>query len=267
MSSSPPLIPEQRQRELMRLLRGAGALSIRHLAASLGVSHMTVRRDIAALEEEGLVDAVQGGVRIRERAGVEPPRERGSRAVLELPRKQAVAQRAAGLVSDGMTVFIDAGTTCQALVPHLTSRRGLTVVTNDFFTVSALYAHPTIEVIHTGGVVDAASGSSSGVLAAATVSAMTLDLAILSTGTWDSSHGLTTPELDKVVLKRAVLDAATSGALVADSTKYGTAERFRVVPLDALDVIVSDAELPESAAAAIAEMGVELWTADLSSSS
>ena len=74
-------------------------------------------------------------------------------------------------------------------------------------------------------------------------------------------HGLTTPELDKVVLKRAVLDAATSGALVADSTKYGTAERFRVVPLDALDVIVSDAELPESAAAAIAEMGVELWTA------
>ncbi|WP_022878361.1 DeoR/GlpR family DNA-binding transcription regulator [Microbacterium sp. B19] len=262
MTTSPPLIPEQRQRELMRLLRGSGALSIRHLASLLGVSHMTVRRDIAVLEEEGLVDAVQGGVRLRERVGVEPPRERGSRAVLELPRKEAVARRAADLVSDGMTLFIDAGTTCQAIVPHLTSRRGLTVVTNDFFTVSSLFAHPSIEVIHTGGVVDAASGSSSGALAAATVAAMTLDLALLSTGTWDVAHGLTTPELDKVVLKRAVMDASGSCALVADSTKYGTAERFRVVPLDALDVIVSDRGLPDGVADAIAELGVELWTAD-----
>jgi len=260
--STEPLIPEQRQREVLRLLRGAGVLSIRHLASVLDVSHMTVRRDISALETEGIVEAVQGGVRLREGLGAEPPpRERESRAILELPRKEAVAARAAELVRDGMTIFLDAGTTCQAIVPHLAGRRGITVVTNDFYSVSALYRHAEAEVIHTGGVVDADSGSSSGALAAATVSALSLDLAFVSTGSWDQTHGLTTPALDKVVLKRAVMDSAASCALVADSTKYGTFERFRVAPLDALDVIVTDDGLPADVSAAIGDFGVEVRVA------
>ena len=258
MATDPPLIPEQRQRELLRLLRGAGALSIRHLAELLDVSHMTVRRDIAVLEAEGRVVSVQGGVRLSQRAGVELPRERASRAVLELPRKQAIAREAASLVADDSVVFVDAGTTCEALVPHLALRTGLTVITNDFFAIATLGAYPSIQAIHTGGSVDAASGSATGPLAAATLSALAIDIAFLSTGAWDVAHGVTTPELDKVVLKRAVLDAASVCVLVADSTKYGASERFKVAPLDSLDVVVTDDDLDDVAAADLRERGVDI---------
>ncbi len=111
---------------------------------------MTVRRDIAALEAEGRVVSVQGGVRLTERAGVEPPRERASRAMLELPRKQAIAAAAVDLVSDDSVVFLDAGTTCEALVPFLARRQEITVVTNDFFAIATLRGYPSIQTISPG---------------------------------------------------------------------------------------------------------------------
>ncbi|KJC64378.1 transcriptional regulator, DeoR family [Agreia bicolorata] len=263
MSSTSPLIPEQRHQEVLRLLRSAGVLSIRHLAELLGVSHMTVRRDIAALEESGQVASVQGGVRLSEWTSRELPRERGSRAMLELPRKRAIAELAAGLVRDRMVVFLDAGTTCEAVVPFIATRQGLTVVTNDFFVVTTLFDYPGIETIHTGGAVDISSGSSSGPLAAATVGAVSIDLAFLSTGAWDLAHGLTTPTTEKVSLKRAAMDAASTCVLLADSTKFGTFDRFKVAPLDAIDVIITDAELSDDGRSAVTELGVDLRLASI----
>jgi DeoR/GlpR family transcriptional regulator of sugar metabolism len=257
------LIPEQRHQEILRLLRSAGVLSIRHIVDALGVSHMTVRRDIAALEESGQVVSVQGGVRLTEWTGTEPPRERGSRAGLELPRKRAIAELAATLVEDDMVVFLDAGTTCEAVVPFLATRRGLTVVTNDFFVVTTLFDYPGIETIHTGGAVDASSGSSSGPLAAATVGAISLDLFFMSTGTWDLAHGVTTPATEKVLLKRAALEAASRCVLLADSTKFGTFERFKVAPLDGIDIVITDTDLAGDVRSAITDLGVELRLAQV----
>ncbi|MEV0481216.1 DeoR/GlpR family DNA-binding transcription regulator [Streptomyces sp. NPDC050508] len=253
--SRAPLIPEQRHQELLRLLRGSGVLSIHDLTAALNVSHMTVRRDITALEKSGQVVSVQGGVRLADWTGHVPPRERASRAALEMPRKQAIAGRAAELVEDGMVVFLDAGTTCQSVVPFLVGRKDLTVVTNDFHAVLALCELPSVHTVHTGGEVDVSSGSSSGPLAARTVGALNLDLAFLSAGSWDLAHGITSFSMDKVLLKQAVMAAAGSVALLADSTKWGTVERFNVTTLDRLDTVVTDAGLPSTVVDRIAEEG------------
>jgi DeoR/GlpR family transcriptional regulator of sugar metabolism len=85
---------------------------------------------------------VPGGVRIAGSTGHVPPRERQQRAELELPRKRAVAAMAAEAVKDGMVIYLDAGTTCQSVVPFLDGRRDLTVVTNDFHVVISLFEHP-----------------------------------------------------------------------------------------------------------------------------
>lgn len=257
------MIPEQRQKELLRLLRTAGVLSIRDVTELMKVSHMTVRRDISSLEESGQVVAIQGGVRLAERAAAEPPAERSSRAQLELPRKRAIGELAATLVNDGMVIFLDAGTTCESVVPFLAARKGITVVTNDYFVVTALFDYPEIETIHTGGTVDVESRSSSGPLAAATLSSVNLDVCFLSTGTWDVQHGVTTPSTEKVVLKRAALSAAATAVLLADSTKFGTYERFNVVPLGKLDAVVTDSELGEPSRRAVEDLGVEVHLAQL----
>jgi len=253
--SRAPLIPEQRHQELLRLLRSTGVLSIHELTDRLNVSHMTVRRDIAALEKSGQVVSVQGGVRLVEWVGHAPPRERASRAVLELPRKQAIAETAARLVEDGMVVFLDAGTTCQSVVPFLAARTDLTVVTNDFHAVLALCGLPNVQAIHTGGEVDVSSGSSSGPLAAKAVGALNIDIGFLSAGSWDLAHGVTSHSTDKVLLKQAVMEAASSVALLADSTKWGIVERFNVTSLDRLDTIVADGGLPPEVVDRIAEEG------------
>ena len=245
----------------MRLLRTAGVLSIRDLTGLMNVSHMTVRRDIAALEGQGRVVSVQGGVRLAEQPAGQVPRERGSRSRLELPRKRAIARRAAELVRDGMVIFVDAGTTCEQLVPHLATRTGLTVVTNDFLVTTALFDHPGIETIHTGGAVDVASGSASGPLAAATVATLSLDVFFLSSGAWDLTHGVTTPSTDKLLLKRAAMDAARECVLLADSTKFGAVERFRVTPLDRLDALVTDDDLTDESTQRVRDLGVTVHLA------
>jgi DeoR/GlpR family transcriptional regulator of sugar metabolism len=253
-----PLIPEQRQQRLLQLLRAQGAVSIRELTDELGVSHMTVRRDIAALEAEGQVVSVQGGVRLAGASGMRPPSSRDARQVLELPRKRAIAEQAAALVEDGTTVFLDAGTTCQAVVPFLVGRRDLTVVTNDFFAVNALFGHPDIETIHTGGLVDVESGSSTGRLAAATLSGIAVDVALLSTGAWSVTRGVTAALQDQVTLKLAAIAAASTCALVADSTKFGASSRYRVAGLERFDVVVTDEDLPHDGREAVSALGVDV---------
>jgi len=115
----------------------------------------------------------------------------------------------------------DAGTTCQAIAALLAGKRDLTVVTNDFYVVTSLLDRPEIQTIHTGGVVDVSSGSSSGRLATRTIGAINIDLCFLSTGAWSVSRGVTSPALDKVELKQEVMSRSSERVLVADSTKFG----------------------------------------------
>ncbi|QGF25035.1 DeoR family transcriptional regulator [Raineyella fluvialis] len=261
------MIPEQRQQELLRLLQDAGVLSTRSLTDTLNVSHMTIRRDIAALEAEGRVVAVQGGVRLAERTPREPPRERSTRSTLEMPSKQAIAAAAASHVDDGMVVFLDAGTTCEAVVPHLADRTGITVVTNDFHTVEALGPYRHIDAIHTGGVIDRDRSSSNGPLAAATVRSLAIDLYLMSTGTWDAEFGVTVPVADTALLKKAALEASARSLLLADSTKFGAFERYRVTPLATLDGVITDDGLSAEEQESVTSRGVQLYTVHPSSSS
>ena len=262
-----PLIPEQRHQEILRLLRREGVLSIRSLTDYMDVSHMTVRRDITALENSGRVISVQGGVRLAEWTGPDLPREREFSAQLELPRKQAIAQLAAQLIEDDMVVFLDAGTTCQSVVTYLGTRKNLTVVTNNFYVVTSLFAHPHIQVIHTGGAVDPSSSSSEGRIAADAIKGVNIDLSFLSTGTWNIYRGVTTPSMNKVEVKLAALRASTSCFLLADSTKFGMVSKFRVAAIEELDGVVTDEQLPQEMQENIRDLGVAVHVARLSKGS
>jgi len=131
----------------------------------------------------------------------------------------------------------------------------------DFYVVISLFEHPEIEIIHTGGLVDKPSASSSGRLAASTLSSINLDIFFMSTGAWSVSRGVSAPSLDKVELKRAAMEAPSSCMLLADSTKYGTFSKFQATALDNLDVIISDSELPDDTQSRTEELGVEMQVA------
>ncbi|MFX4293239.1 DeoR/GlpR family DNA-binding transcription regulator [Streptomyces bohaiensis] len=250
-----PLIPDQRRELLIRLLRGHEVLSVHQLTEMLGVSHMTVRRDIAALERQGRAVSVPGGVRIAGQLHHEPSFV--DKSTMDQPAKLAIAALAAGLLQDDTTVYLDAGTTCQALVPHLVRHQGMTVVTNDFTTANALMGNPDVEVIHTGGRIEHANRSTVGRLAAQTLGHLALDIAYISTSSWDLQHGVTTPSPAKVEVKQAAMASASRSVLLTGSAKYGTFGMYRVAGLDRFDSVVTDSDLSRTAREALRRQGVE----------
>lgn len=262
--AKPPLIPEQRRAEILRHLRHEQVLSYHQLTELLGVSHMTIRRDIATLEKQGTVEATPGGAKLATRLLREP--DRTEKAGTDLAAKIAMARVAAAMVADSMTIYLDAGTTIQAVRPFLDGVRDLTVVSNDLATVADFCDHPNVDLICLGGRVETANRSTAGRLAALALGELSLDLAFLSSSSWDVKHGVTTPVEAKVVVKRAALAAATTSVLVAGSAKYGRFARYRALRLDEIDTIVTDEGLDDEAAEQIAAAGTSLVRAGLETS-
>ncbi|MBQ0826143.1 DeoR/GlpR family DNA-binding transcription regulator [Streptomyces tagetis] len=259
-SDDTPLIPDQRRERLIELLRGHSVLSVHQLTEMLGVSHMTVRRDIAALEAQGRAVSVTGGVRLAGRQLHHEP-SRGDKSMMDQPAKLAITREAGELLRDHTTVYVDAGTTCQGLVPHLARRKGMTVVTNDFTTADVLIDNPDIEVIHTGGRTEHANRSTVGRLAALTLQQLALDMAFISTSSWDVRRGVTTPSAPKVEVKQAAMSSASRSVLLAGSAKYDTFGMYRVAALTAFDTVITDDALPPAVREALLAEGVGLKVA------
>ncbi|QKV55408.1 DeoR/GlpR family DNA-binding transcription regulator [Comamonas antarctica] len=253
------LIPEQRREMIVRQLHKHQVLSLHQLTELLGCSHMTVRRDVAALEEKGRVYAVPGGVRIASHQLVEPSHQ--AKSVTELPQKRGIAAQVAPLLKPGMTVYLDAGTTTACLIPQIVALADMTVITNDFHVALALSDAPQVTVLHTGGMLDHRNGSSVGPLAAATLRELVADVAFLSTSAWDLERGVTTPSAPKVEVKRAAMAIASQRVLLATSAKYGTYGTYRVAGLDEFDLVVTDDTLSEAAVQRMREAGLALEVA------
>ncbi|WP_460046560.1 DeoR/GlpR family DNA-binding transcription regulator [Pseudomonas sp. S2_H01] len=262
VSGAAPMIPDQRRELMLRQLRKHQVLSVHQLMEMFDCSHMTIRRDIALLEQSGRAYSVTGGVRIASQVHSEPSHQ--SKAVVELPQKQAMARLAAGLLHAEMTVYLDAGTSTLEIVPHIVALSGMTVVTNDFGVVNALADATHVDVIHTGGMLDHPNRSCVGGLAAATLRQLATDVAFMSTSSWDLQRGTTTPSALKVEVKQAAMQAASRSVLLTTSSKYGTFGMYKVAGLEQFDTIISDDGLAEGAAESIRAQGVELMLASVS---
>ena len=256
MAKTTSLIPEQRRQQILQHLRTRGVLSYREITELLGISHMTARRDVAALADEGKVEVTQGGVLAVTKLLQEP--HRSVKEAADLPAKAAIARHAAELVSDSMTVYLDAGTTVQAMSPYLRHRRDLTIVSNDLATATSFLDFPGVDLICVGGRVDRDNKSMIGRLAALTLAELSLDIAFLSSSSWDVRHGVTTPVEAKIDPKRAAMASAEKTVLLADSSKFGRYAKYRVLALEELDLIISDAGLNETAARQIQGLGVDV---------
>jgi DeoR/GlpR family transcriptional regulator of sugar metabolism len=249
------VIPAERRNLIAEMLARRGLISIADLVAMLGVSHMTVRRDIQELERRGRARAIAGGVELVERLTRDAPHR--DKAGQNHAQKLAIGRRAAELVSPNGIIYLDAGTTTLELTRALAERSDLTVVTNDFVIADFLAANSSCRLYHTGGEIDRDNRSSMGEPAAATIRRFNFDIAFISTTSFDA-RGLSSPDEGKSAVKRACSECARRRVLVTDSSKYGKVAAFHSLGLDSLSAIVTDAGLPESARRALEENYVEI---------
>ncbi len=249
------MIPIERHQHILALLEQRGTASITELTDILGVSHMTIRRDVGKLEQEGLLVSVSGGVRSINRLSSEPSHL--VKSTLYSDEKSAIGRLAAENIPQQCCIYLDAGTTTLALAKEILHRDDLQIVTNDFEITRLLINSSQCGVIHTGGTLCRENRSATGESAARTLLNLAIDMAFISTSSWDL-RGIFTPDERKISVKRAASQVSAKKILLSDSSKFNQAATYMALPLSVFDTVISDNHLPESACAYLTQHGAKV---------
>ncbi|SEO90415.1 transcriptional regulator, DeoR family [Actinacidiphila rubida] len=220
------------------MVRANGAVSLRELARVVQTSEVTVRRDVRALEAEGLLDRRHGGAVLP--GGF--TRESGfpQKSHLATAEKTAIADLAAGLVDEGEAVVVGAGTTTQELARRLARVPGLTVVTNSLLVAQALAHANRVEVVMTGGTLRGSNYGLVGSGAEQSLQGLRVSRAFLSGAGLTAERGLSTSNMLSASVDRALVQAAAEVVVLADHTKLGSDTMFQTVPTDLITHLVTD---------------------------
>jgi DeoR/GlpR family transcriptional regulator of sugar metabolism len=222
----------------LRLVQGSGRASVSELSQRLGVSEMTVRRDLDALERQGLVRRVHGG------AVATRPREEGggfaAREAWQASTKDRLGAAVAAMVEPGSRLLLDAGTTTVHVAEHLAERAPLTVAVLSLQAAARLADRPGIELLLVGGRSRPGERSLVGPLALRTLESLSFDCFVMSIGGVRAEHGWSEFSLDDAAVKQVGLAQSARTVTVADATKLGVRAFSQVAPLDAVDRFVTD---------------------------
>ena len=231
-------IPEERRLVIMEHVRSRSLVKPAELAAELGVSIETIRRDLVALEEDGLVRRVYGGATRSAPRAFEPAFEQ--RRMHHRDRKKAMARLAAGLIGPGDTLILDIGSTVAELaagLPH--TYRGI-VLTNSLLVATSLAGRDGVEVITSGGRVRSGDLACFGPSSEAFFRDYFVDKAFVGAGGVHAEMGLTDYYPDEIASRRVILEHAAERYVLADSSKLGLVAMGKVCDVAALSAVITD---------------------------
>lgn len=242
--------PRERRKRIIQMLELNGKVEIIQLSETLGVTPMTIRRDLDVLEKQKKLIRTHGAAVPPQGLIVEQTFEsKAGKAVLE---KQAIAREAISFVRDGMTVLLDSGTTTLQIAKLLKSRDKVTVITNDI-KIAAELMDSELEIILLGGRLQNGVGSLYGALTSETLRSLHVDLFFLGTPALHSSLGITATTIEKAALKKDMCQAAEQIILVADSSKFHQKAFSKVCDLEDITTIITDGHLSEKVSEAYGE--------------
>lgn len=248
------MLAAERRDLLLERLRREGRLVAKDLAAELGVSEDSVRRDLRELAAAGLCQRVYGGA-----VPVSPAiADHAGRVALAPASKERVAAAAARLVVPGSTAILDGGTTALAVVRALPLDLAATVVTHSPTVAAALVDHRDVEVFLLGGRLFRHSLVTCGAAAVEAAQAVTADVFLMGVTGVHHEAGLTTGDADEAAMKRALARRAADTYVLASAEKIGTASRFAVLPLAEVTAVVTDADRASGPVRELVAAGVEL---------
>ena len=233
------MLAAQRKARILEEVSLSGAKRIADLANSLGVSEVTIRRDVEQLASQGLVDKVHGGVTANSLSStVEPPFSFNS--LREQEAKDAMALVAAELVRPGQAVALMGGSSVYALAKRLREVPSLTIVTNSV-PISDLFAqNPRADqtVVLTGGV-RTPTDSLVGNIASEVFSRFNLDLVFMGIHGMDSEFGFSSPNLVEAETNREVIRRAAKFVVLADHTKWGVRGFTSFAKFESADIVIT----------------------------
>jgi len=254
----PALFTPERRQQIVRMLEEEQRVTVPALSQHFAVSEVTIRKDLAWLEEQGLALRTHGGA-IATAAGAAPGemsfdvRERQQHT-----EKERIGEAAASYVQDGETIALDASTTALAMAPFLGSKRDLTVVTNGVRTGMELLQVPTLSVLMLGGMLRRESYSVVGMWGKSVLQQVNISKAFVGARGLTLRAGLTDVNAEEVELKRAMVEAAKEVIAVLDSSKWDQVTLATFCPLQRLTRIITDKGAPAQMVKQVRELGIEV---------
>ena len=247
-----PALAGRRQQRILVELADHGDVRVRELTALLGVSEMTIRRDLDVLADRGLLVKVHGGAtRVDVRRSTDEPGF-AAKSHRQQREKEAIADSAASLIRPGTAIGITAGTTTWQLARRMADVADLVVVTNSLPVADALHERRRgdLTVVLTGGV-RTPSDALVGPVAAATLRSLHLDVVFMGVHGMADDAGFTTPNLIEADTNRAFVASAQRLVVLADHTKWGLVGLSSMAALEDADVVVTDDHITAAARAAL----------------
>lgn len=250
----------QRRERIIELLLEQGSVQVAALVSLMGVSAVTIRTDLAAIEAQGLATRSHGGAALVRT----PPPEQNIRQKSDINSglKESIGAAAACLVLAGENVIIDSGTTTLSLAQHLHASKDITVMTNGLNIAWELADTPGIELLITGGVLRRQSLSFQGRQAASCLNAYNFDKLFLGVDGCDLQFGLTTHDEAEASLNHKMVERARKIIVLADSSKFGRVSLHRIDSLDRVHTIITDAGIGDEYRDGIRQLGIELIIAE-----
>jgi DeoR/GlpR family transcriptional regulator of sugar metabolism len=255
------VLARQRQAVILEQIGRSGGVRVSDLVQMLGVSDMTVRRDLDVLEQRGLLDKVHGGATLRRDGSTDEPGFQ-AKSVRELAEKDAIGQRAAELVEPGSAIAVTAGTTTYALARHLAQVPDLTVVTNSIPVANVFFETGLGQTVLLTGGLRTVSDALVGHVAVGALTELHVDVVFMGVHGMDATAGFTTPNLMEADTNRAMVAAAGRLVVVADHTKWGTVGLSRIARLEDASVLVTDSGVTAAARRVLSDRVGELVVAD-----
>lgn len=245
----------ERHQLLMQRARHDGRIDVTAVAGELDVAPETIRRDLSALERQGLVRRVYGGAIPIERLDFEPGV--AQRDQTHGTEKDRIARAALEFLPRRGTVLLDAGTTTARLASLLPTDREITVVTNSIPVASTLATRSAIAVHLLGGRIRGTTMAAVDDWALRVLDGLVVDVAFLGTNGFSPEHGFTTPDTREAAVKAAMVRSARRRVVLADHSKYGNDQFARFARVSEIDVLISDRDLDDEVVNRLAEEGVE----------
>lgn len=230
----------QRRKLVIKEINEQGKVEIDQLAEQLQVSAMTIRRDLTLLEEDGRLIRTMGGAVLPKPLINETPFS--TKETHHIERKKQIAKKAFQFIESEQTILLDAGTTTLELAKLIKNEHNLTVITNDI-RIAAELIESKLNVIIIGGTVQNNIGTIYGAKAIEFIEEIYVDLFFLGTHAVDSYAGVTSPSLEKSILKQAMLRSAESTWLLADSSKIGEKAFSKVCDLQDITGFITDDDI------------------------
>jgi DeoR/GlpR family transcriptional regulator of sugar metabolism len=258
----PMVLAQERRDAILRALLPSGAATVADLAEGLGVSEMTIRRDLGVLAAQQLVEKVHGGAVLAKRGAAEP--HFATKRRINAAAKAAIAEAAVAMIDDGMTVALSAGTTTWQVAQRLRGGvvRDLTFVTNSLNVAGALEANGWHSVVVSGGSFRTPSDALVGPFANQTLRQLNADLLILGVHSIDAKVGLTTPNIAEAETNRVLVAGARRVVVVADSSKLGQVSLATFAGCEEVDELVTDSGADQATLEALADAGLRTRLVD-----